>query len=147
MSNTRTPITSMLAAYGLGLVFYLLQQFLLVTVLGQVDHPLSLLASAPDPLRALALWDLGERLLCVLLAGWPVAWLLRRLPAPGTGRLLVTFSAAMVAGTLAGLASYYGPPPVFNLWLRLLDIALILLALPILNSRFLLTRMSTTDAA
>ncbi|HET9680385.1 MAG TPA: hypothetical protein VFP95_07485 [Gammaproteobacteria bacterium] len=140
MKAAHVPLKSLLAAYLVGLVFFLLQQFLLLRVLGFINHPLALLGSAPDPLRALALWNLAERLLCVLLAGWPTTWLLRRLSATPQAGLVITFSAAMVAGTLAGLTGYYSAPGLFPLWVRLLDIGLVIIALPLLNSHFLWVR-------
>lgn len=136
MNTPRTPLASLMGAYVIGLVYFLIQQLLLVEVLGNINHPLALLASAPDPLLALAVWNLAERGLCVLLVAWPAALLLRQLPAPRQSRFIITLSAAIVAGTLAGLSQhYFAPPVVFPLWVRLVDTGLIIIALPVLNAR------------
>lgn len=126
----RPGLLPLLLAYVMGLVFYLLQDWLLEGVLGQVPHPLEWLAGAADPFTALALWTLSERLLSVLAAGTAVVFLLARLlQRPQWTDWL---GAAAVAATLGWLQAGPGTPTVYPFWVQLIDWLLVAGAIPLL---------------
>lgn len=122
-------VLPLLLTYAGGAGFYFLQALLMNQGMARLAHPVEWLAGAGDPLLALALWNLGERLLCVLLALLPVASLLRRLlPAHAWPEWL---GAGAVAGTLAWLAARHAPPSPFPPWVVLADGLLVGAALPL----------------
>lgn len=139
----RPGAASLLLAYALGLVFYLLQDWLLAGVLGQMPYPLEWLARAGDPFTALALWTLLERLLSVLVAGTVVVLLLARLVRGA--QWSDWLGATAVAATLGWLQAGPGTGTLYPVWVQLLDWLLIAAAIPLLA--WLLTKRSRHEPA